>query len=135
MQLALEAAIERALLERHHLILEGVHVIPTELNPDIEEGSAVVVPVMLASLKREMLYRQLERRDRENSKRQASRYLKGFDAIWELQSWLLNEADRAGIPIIESTTIEDTVRAVLDLVITGIMQQFPPDAGEEVLVE
>jgi 2-phosphoglycerate kinase len=135
MKLALEAAIERALLERHHLILEGVHVIPTELNPDIEEGSAVVVPVMLASLKREMLYRQLERRDRENSKHQVSRYLEGFDAIWKLQSWLLDEADRAGIPIIESTTIEVTVRAVLDLVIDRIMQQHPPDAGEEVLVD
>ena len=133
MKLALEAAIERAVGERHHLILEGVHVIPTELNLDFEEGRAVVIPVMLASMKRDVLRKQLERREREQSTRKASRYLERIDDIWELQSWLLNEADRAGISIIESTTIEATVRAVLDLIIAGIMEQFPPDAGEEVL--
>lgn len=133
MKLALEAAIERAVEERHHLILEGVHVIPTELNLDFEQGSAVVIPVMLASMKRDVLCRQLERREREKSTRKASRYLERIDDIWELQSWLLNEADRAGIAIIESTTIEETVRAVLDLVIDGIMEQFPPVAGEEIL--
>jgi 2-phosphoglycerate kinase len=133
MKLALEAAIERAVEERHHLILEGVHVIPTELNLDYEAGRAVVIPVMLASMKRDVLCKQLERREREESTRKVSRYLERIDAIWELQSWLLDEADRAGIAIIESTTIEETVRAVLDLVIAGIMEQFPPDAGEEVL--
>jgi 2-phosphoglycerate kinase len=80
-----------------------------------------------------VLCKQLERREREESTRKVSRYLERIDAIWELQSWLLDEADRAGIAIIESTTIEETVRAVLDLVIAGIMEQFPPDAGEEVL--
>ncbi len=130
MKPALEATIGRAIEERHHLILEGVHVVPTELNLEVKEGEAVVIPVMLASMKKELLLKQLKRRGREKSKRQASHYLENLGDIWELQSWLLDEADKAGIPIIENWYIEDTVRAVLDLVIGVLMKHFPPQTDE-----
>ncbi|MDX2476362.1 MAG: hypothetical protein QNL05_03245, partial [Gammaproteobacteria bacterium] len=55
-----------------------------------------------------------------------------LEDIWELQSWLLDEADKAGIPIIENWNVEDTVRAVLDLVIGELMKSFPPQPDEEV---
>ncbi len=132
MKPALEATIGRAIEERHHLILEGVHVVPTELNIKVKEGEAVVIPIMLASMKKELLLKQLKRRGREKSKRQASHYLKNLGDIWELQSWLLDEADKAGIPIIENWYIEDTVRAVLDRVIGVLMKHFPPQPDEAV---
>ena len=132
MKLALKATIDRAIGERHHLIMEGVHVVPTEMNLEVKKGEAVVIPLMLASMKKEMLRKQLQRRGREKNKHEASRYLENLDAIWELQSWLLDEADKAGIPIIENWYIEDTVRAVLDLVVGVLMKHFPPQPGEEV---
>jgi 2-phosphoglycerate kinase len=48
-----------------------------------------------------------------------------------LQSWLLDEADKARITIIENWSIEDTVRATLDLVIDVLMVRFPPDPDAE----
>jgi 2-phosphoglycerate kinase len=132
MKLALEATIDRAIEERHHLILEGVHVVPTELDLVVKEGDAVVIPIMLASMKKELLNKQLKRRGREKSQRQASRYLGNLDDIWELQSWLLGEADKAGIAIIENWYVEDTVRAALDLVIGELMKHFPSQPDEEV---
>jgi 2-phosphoglycerate kinase len=45
---------------------------------------------------------------------------------------LLDEADKAGIAIIENWYIEDTVRAVLDLVISELMKHFPSQPDEEV---
>jgi 2-phosphoglycerate kinase len=132
MKLALEATIGRAIEERHDLILEGVHVVPTELNLVVKAGDAVVVPIMLASMKKESLNKQLKRRNREKSQHQASHYLENLDDIWELQSWLLDEADKAGIAIIENWYIEDTVRAVLDLVIGELMKHFPSQPDEEV---
>ena len=132
MKLALEATIGRAIEEHHHLILEGVHVVPTELNLDVKQGEAVVIPIMLASLDKELLKKQLKRRGREKDARQASHYLKNLDEIWELQSWLLNEAERAGIHIIENWYIEDTVRAALDIIIGVLMKQFPPQPDDEV---
>ncbi|MGB5440627.1 MAG: hypothetical protein WBN57_00905 [Gammaproteobacteria bacterium] len=132
MKLALEATIGRAIEERHHLILEGVHVVPTEMNLDVKQGEAVIVPIKLASLDKELLKKQLKRRGREKNTRQTSHYLKNLDEIWELQAWLLNEADRADIHIIENWYVEDTVRAALDIIIGVLMKQFPPQPNDEV---
>jgi 2-phosphoglycerate kinase len=132
MKLAMESTIERAIEERNHLILEGVHVVPTEMDLEVKKGEAVIIPIMLASMKKEMLRKQLKRRGREKNGRQTSRYLDNLDDIWELQSWLLDEADKAGIPIIENWHVEETVRAALDLVIGELMKYFPPQPDEEV---
>jgi 2-phosphoglycerate kinase len=132
MKLALEATIDRAIEERHHLILEGVHVVPTELQLKVKEGAAVVIPIMLASMKKELLHKQLKRRSRETNRRQALNYLGSLDDIWDLQSWLLDEADKAGVPIVENWYIEDTVRTALDLVIGELVKHFPPQSDEEV---
>ena len=131
MKLALESTIDRAIEERHHLILEGVHVVPRELNLDTKQGDAVVIPIMLASMKKDLLRKQLKRRGREKNKSQASCYLENMDSIWDLQSWLLDEEDGAGTPVIENWYLEDTVRAALDLVIGELMKRFPPEADDE----
>jgi 2-phosphoglycerate kinase len=113
------------------LILEGVHVVPTELNLDAKQDDAVVIPIMLASMKKDLLRKQLKRRGREKDKRLASYYLENIDGIWDLQSWLLDEEDKAGTPIIENWYLEDTVRAALDLVIGELMKRFPPESDDE----
>jgi 2-phosphoglycerate kinase len=132
MKLALKATIERAIEERHHLILEGVHVVPTELDLEVNRENAVIIPVMLASMKKELLLKQLKRRGRERNEQQDAHYLRNLDDIWDLQSWLLDEADKAAIPIIENWYIEDTVRAALDHVIGILMQHFPPQQDDKV---
>ncbi|MDX1698676.1 MAG: hypothetical protein R3308_10335, partial [Thiohalobacterales bacterium] len=106
----------------------GVHVVPTELDLKPCEGEAVVIPVMLASMKKELLHRQLGRRGGD---RNVSAGDSGcMDDIWALQSWLLDEADRAGVYIIENGNLEQTVRSILDLVIGVIMKRFPPRADD-----
>ena len=124
---ALEATIARAVKERHDIIIDGVHVLPTELNLAEASRHAVVVPVMLAVTNKERLADQLAWRSREQPGRAASRYLEQLDAIWDLQSFLLNLADKAGIPIIANWTIEDTVRDVLQEVNRRIHERYPPD--------
>ena len=131
MKLALEATINRAIRERHHLIVEGVHVVPTDLNLDIRNRNAIVVPMKLAIMKKSLLRKQLQRRDRESSSQPKSRYLEKLDDIWELQSWLLSEADKAGIPIIQNWFIEDTVNEALGHVTKVIMKHYPPHVPDE----
>lgn len=130
MKPALQATIERAIREKQHLILEGVHVLPTELDI-VEYDGGIVVPLMLFIMEKEQLGRQLKRRGREPGGHEPSRYLEALGDIWELQSYLLSEADRAGVAIIRNWQIEDTVRAVLDLVIGKIMERHPPRADDE----
>jgi 2-phosphoglycerate kinase len=132
MKPALEATMKRAIEERHHLILEGVHVVATELDIAAADDRALIVPLKLATMTKELLSKQLQRRGSEKNEHRTSRYLEHLDDIWELQSWLLSEADKAGIDIIQNWYIEDTVRAAMDLVISKIMERYPPHPDSEV---
>ena len=111
------------------MIVEGVHVLPMDRDLAKAHESAVVVSVMLAVTTREQLANQLSWRSREQPDRASSRYLEKLDAIWELQSFLLNLADKAHIPIIVNWTIEDTVHEVLLEVNRRISEHYPPDPG------
>ncbi len=123
----LEATVSRAVKERHDLIVDGVHVLPTEL--DLQEASreAVMVSVMLVIETRETLTKRLKGRGQEQPGRKASRYLEHLDRIWELQSHLLGLADSAGIPIIANWNLEDTVVEILKEVSRKVSERFPPD--------
>ncbi len=125
-KVAVEATIQRAIEERHHLIVDGVHVVPTELDLQGVEDKAIVVPVMLAVMGKKFLAQQLKRRGRENPRRGPSRHRKHLDAIWDLQSYLLTQADSAGIPIIPNTTVERMVGEILDQITQKIMERYPP---------
>ncbi len=126
-KVALEATIERAVKERHDLIIDGVHVIPTEL--DLAEASqkAIIIPILLVVTTREKLARQLVVRSRDQPERGASRYLRHLNDIWELQTYLLKLADKAGIPEIANWDIEDTLGQILNEVNRKISERYPPD--------
>ena len=111
------------------MIIDGVHVLPMELDLDKAGEAAVVVSVILAVTTRQQLANQLSWRSREQPDRGSSRYLEKLDAIWELQSYLLNLADKTHIPIIANWTIENTVREVLLEVNRRISEHYPPDPG------
>jgi 2-phosphoglycerate kinase len=54
-----------------------------------------------------------------------------MDDIWELQSYLLNEADRVGIPIISSQGIEETISEVLGIISDSVVKLFPVENGKK----
>ena len=126
-RVALEATIDRAVEERHHLIVDGVHVLPTQIDLRGAEERAIVVAVMLATLSKSQLESQLVRRAREQPDRKSARHLECINDIWDLQAYLLSEADREGIAIITNSTISQTVRGVLDLISHTVATRYPPD--------
>jgi 2-phosphoglycerate kinase len=119
LEVACEAVLDRAVQERVSLVLEGVHIQPSLLEKIPQEADAVVVPVTLAVLKRDHLLRHVQGRGTETPQRRSERYLANFDAIWRIQSYLLSEADRAGIPIVvnedKETAIGDVIRLIGDV--------------------
>jgi len=126
---ALEATIARALKERHDIIIDGVHIVPSKLDLLKASRNAVVVPVMLAVTTRQQLRNQLSWRSREQPDRGSSRYLEQLDAIWDLQSFLLNLADKAQVPVIANWAIEHTVRDIVQQVSRRIKERYPPNPG------
>ncbi len=119
-----EAVIRRSLREQSSLILEGVHV-QHEMMEKIraENDNAVFVHVMLAILNPNRFRERISRRGDHAIHRRAERYLENFDSIWRLQSFLLSEADRAGIPIIlnhnKDQVISELMRTIVDHLATG----------------
>ena len=121
---AIEAVIQRALRERVSLILEGVHIHPALVERLTKNDDAIVMPVMLGVLKRKQLQRRIRGRGSDVPQRRANRYLKHFDEIWRLQSYLLSEADRANIPIIVNSHRDKVFSEIMRLTIETLAKDF-----------
>ena len=119
-----EAVIHRALRERVSLILEGVHVHPSLMERIEHRDDAVIVPVMLAVLKQNKLKKRITDRGEEAPERQGKRYLSNFEQIWSLQSFLLSEADRYGVPIIANDEKGKTAVKIMSTIIDSLMEDF-----------
>jgi 2-phosphoglycerate kinase len=127
MKPAIQTTIASAIREKEHLILEGVHVLPTEIDIEQAENKAVVLPFMLAVLDKGVLRKRLTKRLRDASDQLGVERQESIDAIWKQQSWLLDVADVESIPILPNTEIEDTICDILELVSAEIVRRFPPD--------
>jgi len=109
----IEGVLRRAENEQVSLIIEGVHIHPALQKQIAESSDAVVVPLIVAVLRKKRLRKRLIGRGQQVSSRRSERYLENFDHIWDLQSFLLDEADHYDIPIIENSDEEDAMRSVM----------------------
>lgn len=114
---ACEGAVNRALRERVSLILEGVHIHPGLLGRFQPNRDALVVPVMLGVLKPDDLKDRYKGRSKHAPDRRKKRYLKSFDNIWRLQSYLLDEADQSHIHIVANVDKEQTIQGIIGIII------------------
>lgn len=124
LSVAIKAVIQRALHERVSVIVEGVHVHPSLIKDIIEPGEALVVPIMLAVLKKKQLQSRIKGRGTDVPQRRAERYLEHFESIWKLQTFLLSEADQANVPIISNTDREDVFREIMLYTIGRLGSKF-----------
>ena len=127
MQPAIETTINRTLQEHENLIMEGVHIVPSELELCKAEKEAVCMQFMLTTLDKKSLKKQLKKRIREQSKHRDSDHVEFIDEIWELQSWLLETADSEDVNIIPNLNVDDSIREILEIASQIILQRFPPD--------
>ena len=121
---ATEAVIHRATRERVSLILEGVHAHPRLLPGLEDDADAIVIRVVLGVLKKSALRARIKGRGKKEPDRRAKRYLRHFDEIWNLQSFMLSEADETDVPIVENEELDETVLQVMDIVMEKLMSEF-----------
>lgn len=121
LEVACEAVLKYSLGQRYSMVLEGVQVHPSLLELMPQGSDAVVVPVMLSLLKRS----EYQRRIRGLPAGRADRYMEHFEDIWWTQSFLLSEADRAGVPIVPNDDRDHVVQQVMLTVAAALEQAFP----------
>ena len=124
LSLAIGAVIDRATRERVSLVLEGVHLHPAFIEKLHIETDAVVIPIMLGLLKRKQLQHRIKRRSTNVPERGAEHYLEHFEEIWQLQSYLLSEADRANIHMTLNESRDKTFAEIMRFTISTLAANF-----------
>ena len=113
-----DASIDRALTEGWSMVLEGVHLVPGMM-PDAIEGALVVHAVL--QIQSEDVHRtHFHVRDTSTGGvRAMDKYLSQLDEIRAIQEYLVERAEKHGVPVIESSNGERATTAVLELVLSS----------------
>jgi len=127
---AIRGVVQRSLAERESAIVEGAH-----LDPSLQEGlqgdadtRALVVPMLVAVADRDELSRHFQWRSVLAPTRSDRRHLEDFEHIWQLQQFLVDQADRHGVAVIPNVGIELCTRHALEVISTAVLERFPPGA-------
>jgi 2-phosphoglycerate kinase len=111
------AAIDRALEEGWSMVLEGVHLVPGML-PPIE--NALVVQCVIAIQNEEAHAGHFWIRDlASDGMRSLDKYLERLSDIRYLQDYIVERARGQGIPVIDNRQREQSIAAVMELVLTA----------------
>jgi 2-phosphoglycerate kinase len=114
--IAVEAAVSRAILEGWSMVVEGVHVVPGMLT--VSADDATVVECVLTIEDEAAHAGHFWIRDAASGgERPVLKYLDRLDDIRRLQDWLVERARECGVPVFENSKIEQTVGAVIELVL------------------
>ncbi len=119
----INAVIKRSVKERASIIIEGIHIHPEYQRRAIQK-EAVVIPLLLTNPASEKLKQQFLRRGEAAPSRGATPYLENFSAIWQIQDYLVGEAQRCAVPVIPNTDLDDTIGRVIGVITARLVERF-----------
>ncbi len=110
------AVLERAVEEGYSIAVEGVHLVPGLV--EAPRQGAVVCECLLAITDEEAHASHFRVRDAASEGlRPLEKYLDALPQIRLIQRHLVERAEKAGVPVIENTSFEQSVAAVFGLVL------------------
>ena len=119
--------IGRALAEGWSIVLEGVHLVPGLVPLEIE-GALVVHARARDRGRGASTAAHFHVRDAATGGvRAMDKYLTRLDDIRTIQDYIVERAEKAGVPVIESTNTERATAAVMELVLS-LAEQLEPVA-------
>ena len=99
-EVAVHALLARSQQEQFSTIIEGVHVRPSIAKDCALPSDTIVVPLLIAAEREKTLKAFFRGRAISAPRRGRKHYLDNLDAIWDLQSLLLSEAETHDVPIV-----------------------------------
>jgi 2-phosphoglycerate kinase len=118
----INALIERAVIERTSLVIEGVHCVPGVID-GLAQLDAVVVQVVV-KIDDEELHKSHFMARGNSQRRAVERYLGAFGRIRRLQDHVVASAEREGVPVIENSSLDDALTQIMNLVLETIEAQL-----------
>jgi 2-phosphoglycerate kinase len=116
----IESVIDRALTEGISIIIDGVHILPSIMDPEILQSPNIIPVFLYLSNAENHMMRFHERAKTKVMRKPLEDYLDHFEGIRTIQDHLLEQARLHGIPSIENILIEITIRQILDVVFERI---------------
>jgi 2-phosphoglycerate kinase len=111
------ALIERAAVEGTSVIIEGAHLVPGFLDVAMFAERVVPVPLVVTVEEEELHRSHFAARSADSSARPFERYLDNFENIRRVQRYIKSQALSHGWPIVQSYNLDQTIGAVIDLVV------------------
>lgn len=113
----IEALIDRAMREKKSTVIEGIHLIPGEMDfLDRYSKQAMIIPIMLDIRSQSSHRARFLSRNLQNSKRPKDRYLKYFKEIRLIRDYLVEASKKRHVPVVENYDLRDAERALLDAI-------------------
>jgi 2-phosphoglycerate kinase len=118
------AVLGRAVEEGYSLALEGVHIVPGLMQP---LDGALFCEVLLAIEDEDEHASHFWTRDAASEGlRPFEKYLRALPEIRRIQDYLVEQAEKTRVPVIENTDMEETVDRVIGLVLDQIEREGAP---------
>ena len=124
------AMIDRAVSENTSMVLDGVTLMPGVIDLNDYKDVADVIFMVLATLDPEAFRSRFESRGRHQARRGKHRYIENLDAILRIQEHFLEYADRFDVPIVDNTSIDESVKSIIRLVVEMLRSKGEWDASE-----
>jgi 2-phosphoglycerate kinase len=123
------ALLDRAVEENTSMLIEGVNQLPSLLDLDRYREHAHVISMIVATLDPDAYRDRFHTRADAARERSADRYLDHFEEIGVIQDFILGEADRFGLPIIDNVRFDDAVLSATRSVLATLKKSMPaPDS-------
>ena len=119
----LDALLERAAVEGMSMIIEGAHVVPGFLDLESRRDRILAVPVIVTVEDDDVHRSHFLARSTDHVHRPPARYLQGFDDIRRVQRYIKSQALSHGVPIIPNYNFDQSLAAVIDLVMERVTER------------
>lgn len=114
------ALFDRAVEENTSMLIEGANLVPGMLDLERYRDRAHVSFIMTGTLDREAYRSRFSTRSAKARGRSADRYLEHFEDILTIQNYLLAEAERHALPIVDNVHFDTAVVSVIRSVIATL---------------
>jgi 2-phosphoglycerate kinase len=124
----ISSLLQRATVEGHKMIMEGVHVVPGFIDRS-QWKDALVMEFVIAVMDAESHKRHFAVREWETGGiRSLRRYLDSFPKIRRIQKYILAQAVANDVPVIDNVSIDDTVKQVMGMILQEVGRQMKVEA-------
>jgi 2-phosphoglycerate kinase len=107
--------VARAIREKKSTVIEGIHLIPGHMDfLQKYARQATFIPIMVDIRSKASHHERFMSRGAQNSKRPQTRYLKFFKEIRLIRDYLIRQAERKSVPVVENYDLRHAEREILD---------------------